>query len=94
MAISWFSVGCYYHMTRRYEISRRFLHKCTCLDKYFCNMDCLWTFSEQDADDQAMSSYRTVSRYFPNSYEPLLFMGMGYLNMNNFIYAEKFLKEA
>lgn len=95
-AISWFSVGCYYYMTRRYEISRRFLHKCTCLDKYFFAAWIVYghTFSEQDADDQAMASYRTVSRYFPNSYEPLLFMGMGYLNMNNFVYAEKFLKEA
>eukprot|EP01084_Bolivina_argentea_P214413 364007_1 len=95
-AISWFSVGCYYYMTRRYEISRRFLHKATCLDKYFFAAWIVYghTFSEQDADDQAMASYRTVHRYFPNSYQPLLFMGMGYLNMNNYIYAEKFLKEA
>jgi len=95
-AVSWFAVGSYYFMTRRYEISRRFLHKATCLDKYFFAAWIVYghTFSEQDADDQAMASYRTVNRYFPNSYQPLLFIGMGYLNMNNFVYAEKFLKEA
>jgi len=95
-AVSWFGVGCYYYMTRRYEISRRFLHKATCLDKYLFAAWIVYghTFSEQDADDQAMASYRTVNRYFPSSYQPLLFMGMGYLNMNNYVYAEKFLKEA
>ncbi len=75
-AISWFSVGCYYYMTRRYEISHRFLHKATSLDKYFFAAWIVYghTFSEQDADDQAKAAYRTVNRYFPNSYQPLLFM--------------------
>ena len=95
-AVSWFSVGCYYYMTRRYEISRRFLHKATSLDKYLFAAWIVYghTFSEQDADDQAMASYRTVHRYFPYSHEPLLFMGMAHLNMSNYLYAEKFLKES
>lgn len=95
-AVSWFSVGCYYYMTRRYEISRRFLHKATSLDKYQFAAWIVYghTFSEQDADDQAMASYRTVHRLFPHSHEPLLFMGMAHLNMSNYLYAEKFLKES
>ena len=55
-----FRVGCYYYMTRRYEISRWFLHKATCLDKYLFAAWIVYghTFSEQDAGDQAMASYK------------------------------------
>merc|ERR1719334_1453181 len=83
-------------MTRRYEISRRFLAKATSLDKHLLAAWLAYahTFAEQDADDQAMASYRTVSRLFPVAHQPPLLMGMGYLGVNNLVYAEKFLRES
>ena len=95
-AISWVAVGSYYYMIGRYDVSRRHLSKATRIDKYCYHAWILFahSFACQDHSDQALQAYRSAHRYFPYSHVPLLCMGMQYLQMSDYHYAEKFLKQS
>lgn len=34
-AVSWFAVGCYYHLTGNYDSARRYFEKSTHIDNWF-----------------------------------------------------------
>lgn len=65
--LSWFAIGTYYFLTKKYEIARKYFQKANILDRNFIYS---WigfghSFAIQDESDQAMSVYRTCSRLFP-----------------------------
>lgn len=83
--LSWFAVGTYYFLTKKYEVSRKYFQKAIMLDKNFIYawIGMAHSFAIQDESDQAMSVYRTISRLFPGCYLAHLYMGMEYLRTNN-----------
>jgi len=91
-AKSWYAVGCYYFLTRKFELARRFFLKSTSLDEYFAPA---WlgyghTFAEQDESDQALAAYRTAARFFSGSHLPPLCIGMEYAKTGNLQVADQF----
>lgn len=93
-AVSFFAGGCYYEMTGKFEMARRFYSKATLQDPQFAPAWIAYghSFSSQNESDQAMEAYRTASRLFPGTFQPWLFMGMEYLRTNCFKLAEQTLE--
>ena len=63
-ATAWFSVGCYYYVIKRFEESRKYLHKTTTLDR---NYGAAWlmrghAFAAENEHDQAMAAYFKASQ--------------------------------
>ncbi|EAS06252.1 tetratricopeptide repeat protein (macronuclear) [Tetrahymena thermophila SB210] len=83
--LSWFAIGTYYYLTKKYEVARKYFQKAIYLDRNFVYawIGMAHSFAIQDESDQAMSFYRTVSRLFPGCYLAHLYMGMEYLRTNN-----------
>jgi len=95
LPISWFAVGCYYYLIRKYDLARRYFNKSTTIDHHFAPG---WIgfgndFAMQDESDQAMAAYRTAARLFEGSHIPLLYIGMEYLRTNNLTLSEQVLIE-
>ena len=95
-AVSWFAVGCYYHLVQDFESARRYFSKATTLNHRFAPA---WVgfghaFAAQDESDQAMAAYRTASRLFPGSYLPWLGIGIEYLRTNHLPLALQYIKQA
>ena len=95
-AVSWYAVGCYYHMIGDFENARRYFSKATTIDHRFAPA---WVgfghaFAAQDESDQAMAAYRTASRLFPGSHIPWLGIGMEYLRTNHLHLALQYIKQA
>ena len=84
-ALSWFAIGTYYFLIKKYEIARKFYQKALVFDKnfLFAWVGLAHSFAIQDESDQAMSVYRSVSRLFPGCHSAHLYMGMEYLRLNN-----------
>ena len=85
MQVSWYAIGCYYHLIGDFENARRYFSKSTTIDHRFAPA---WVgfghaFAAQDESDQAMAAYRTASRLFPGSHIPWLGIGMEYLRTNH-----------
>jgi anaphase-promoting complex subunit 6 len=83
--VAWFAVGCYYFLTKKYELARKYFQKGISLDRSSIHA---WiglghSFAVQDESDQAMSVYRTVARLFPGCNAAHLYSGMEYLRTNN-----------
>ena len=95
-AVSWYAVGCYYHMVGDFENARRYFSKSTTIDHRFAPA---WVgfghaFAAQDESDQAMAAYRTASRLFPGSHIPWLGIGMEYLRTNHLHLALQYIRQA
>jgi tetratricopeptide (TPR) repeat protein len=95
-AVSWYAVGCYYHMISDFENARRYFSKATTIDHRFAPA---WVgfghaFAAQDESDQAMAAYRTASRLFPGSHIPWLGIGMEYLRTNHLHLALQYIRQA
>jgi anaphase-promoting complex subunit 6 len=95
-AVSWYAVGCYYHMIGDFENARRYFSKSTTIDHRFAPA---WVgfghaFAAQDESDQAMAAYRTASRLFPGSHIPWLGIGMEYLRTNHLHLALQYIRQA
>jgi len=95
-AVSWYAVGCYYHMICDFENARRYFSKATTIDHRFAPA---WVgfghaFAAQDESDQAMAAYRTASRLFPGSHVPWLGIGMEYLRTNHLHLALQYIRQA
>jgi anaphase-promoting complex subunit 6 len=96
LAVSWYAVGCYYHMIADFENARRYFSKSTTIDHRFAPA---WlgfghAFAAQDESDQAMAAYRTASRLFPGSHIPWLGIGMEYLRTNHLHLALQYIRQA
>ncbi|CAN0115211.1 unnamed protein product, partial [Scytosiphon promiscuus] len=95
-AVSWFAVGCYYHLLDKNELAQRYFLKSTKLDGRFAPA---WigfgnAFAAQEETDQAVSAYRTAARLFQGSHLALLYIGMEYVRTHNLALARNFLMGA
>ena len=95
-AVSWFAVGCYYHVVADFENARRYFSKATTINHRFAPA---WVgfghaFAAQDESDQAMAAYRTASRLFPGSHIPWLGIGTEYLRTNHLHLALQYIRQA
>jgi len=93
-SVAWFTAGCYYYMTRKYEHARRFFHKALALDHNFAPAWIAYghAFAQYDESDQALAAYRSASRLFPGSHLPWLFIGMEYVRTNSLQLAQQCLE--
>jgi len=94
--ISWFAVGAYYYLVRKYDVARRHFNKATDIDQHFAPA---WigfghSFGYQDACDQAVAAYRTANRLFPGSHLPLVCIGMEYVRTQNLPLAQLYFERA
>jgi anaphase-promoting complex subunit 6 len=85
IAVSWFAVGSYYFLIKKYDIGRKYFQKANQLDKHFCAswMAFGHCYAAQNESDQAMAAYRTAARLFPGCYLANVCIGMEYLRTNN-----------
>jgi len=95
-AVAWFTVGCYYHMIKKYERARTFFQKAFVYDRNFAPAWIAFghAFAYHDESDQALAAYRTASRLFPGSQLPWLFIGMEYVRTNSLQLAQQCLERA
>ena len=84
-ALSWFAIGTYYFLTKKYETARKFFQKALLFDRNYIYawVGLAHSFAIQDESDQAMSIYRSIARLFPGCHASNLYMGMEYLRLNN-----------
>ena len=95
-AVSWFAVGCYYYVVKKYDVARRYFNKATTLEPQFAPA---WlgygnAYAAVDESDQAMAAYRTAARLFPGSHVPLLCSGTEFLRTNNLKLSEQLLVQS
>ena len=85
LAVSWFAVGSYYYLIKKYDLARKYFNKANRIDKHFAASWIAFghAFAAQDESDQAMAAYRTAARLFPGCHLAPLFIGMEYLRTNN-----------
>jgi anaphase-promoting complex subunit 6 len=85
LAISWFAVGSYYFLIKKYDLARKYFNKANRIDKQFAASWIAFghSFAAQDESDQAMAAYRTANRLFPGCHQAVLYIGMEYLRTNN-----------
>ena len=95
-AISWYAVGSYYFLIKKYPQARKYFQKANNLDKNFAASWIAFghSFAAQDESEQAMAAYRSAARLFPGCHLANLFIGMEYLRMNNLQTAIDFFKQA
>ena len=96
-AISWYAVGCYYLVAKRFDDARRYFGKSTVADQAFAPAWIAFghAFAMQDESDQAVAAYRTASRLFPGMHVPVLCAGMEYSRgSNNASFARSFFEKA
>lgn len=93
-AVAWFTAGCYYYLTKKYEHARRFFNKALSMDHNFAPAWIAYghAFACHDESDQALAAYRTASRLFPGSHLPWLFIGMEYVRTNSLQLAQQCLE--
>lgn len=84
LAISWFAVGSYYYLVKKYDLARKYFEKANKFDKHFaaCWIAFGHSFAALDESEQAMSAYRTASRLFPGCHLAIQCIGMEYLRTN------------
>lgn len=95
-AISWYAVACFYYVTGKYDLARRFLLKSSALNP---NMAELWillghSFAIEAEHDQATSAYFHAAHVLPSSHVPLRFIAKEYLRTNSLTLAAKFIDDA
>jgi anaphase-promoting complex subunit 6 len=91
---SWYAVGMWYAVAQRWAEARRFFSKAVHLDPRFC---AAWiafahSFALEGETEQAVTSYSTAARHFPQSHMPKLFIGMEYIAQGNLLLAKLFLE--
>ena len=84
LAVTWFVVGSYYYLVKKYELARKYFEKANKFDKHFaaCWIAYGHSFAASDESDQAMSAYRTAARLFPGWHLANQCIGMEYLRTN------------
>lgn len=96
IAISWFAVGCYYHIIGKTDYARRYLAKATALDRLFGPAWLAYghSFAIENEHDQAMAAYFKAAQLMKGCHLPLLYIGLECGLTNNIRLAEKFFKQA
>ncbi len=96
MAVSWFAVGSYYYLVKKYDLARKYFEKANKMDKHFV-AGCIafgHSFAALDESEQAMSAYRTAARLFPGCHVAAMCIGMEYLRTNNLQTALGFFQQS
>jgi len=93
LAVSWYAVGCYYYLIRKYDRARRHFNKSTT-----CNRDFGpgWlgfghAFAIEGEHDQALAAYRSAHRLLSRSHLPPLCIGVELVRANNLPLARQFM---
>lgn len=94
--ITWVAIGIYYFSIKQTADARMFFSKASIINPNFA---AAWigfahTFAADGEHEQAISAYATASRLFPGTHLPNLFLGMQYLQMNNYTLAWEYLNFA
>ncbi|PAA48523.1 hypothetical protein BOX15_Mlig003590g3, partial [Macrostomum lignano] len=94
--ISWYAVGCYYLCIHDKEMARRYLMKCTRMNRYFGPG---WialghALAEDTEHDQAIAAYTTAIQAMQGSHVPYLYIGLEYGLTNNLPLASEFFDQA
>jgi len=96
LAVSWYSVGCYYYLIKKYDRARKFFSKST-----NCNRDFgpAWlgfghAFAVEGEHDQALAAYRSANRLMSRSHLPHLCIGIEHLRANNLPLARQFMNKS
>ncbi|CAI2361709.1 unnamed protein product [Moneuplotes crassus] len=84
-AISWYAVGAYYYLIKKYDVSRQYFKKSSKIDQYFAPS---WialghSYALNEEADLAMSVYRTTARLFPGCHQANQCIGMEYFRLGN-----------
>jgi len=84
LAVSWFAVGSYYYLVKKYDLARKYFEKAHKFDKHFAASWIAYghSFAASDESDQAMCAYRTAARLFPGCHMANQCIGMEYLRTN------------
>jgi anaphase-promoting complex subunit 6 len=95
-SIAWFAIGCYYYLAKKFEDASRAFSRARSVDKFSA---AAWVasghvFSAQDESEQALAAYRTASRIFQTSPEPLIFMSMEYRKTKDYSLSRQVLTQA
>lgn len=91
--ITWLAIAIYYLSINKIIELRKFFSKLSLLNPNFGQawIGFAHTFALEGEHEQAISAYATLSRLFPGSHLPNLFLGMQYLQMNNLSLASEYL---
>lgn len=91
--ITWVAIGIYYFAIKQISEARLFFSKASILNPNFASawIGFAHTFAADGEHEQAISAYATASRLFPGTHLPNLFLGMQYLQMNNYTLAWEYL---
>lgn len=94
--ISWFALGCYFHLIKKKDLSRRYLQKALTLNNIFAPAWLLYgnSFSDEEEHDQVMAVYFKASHLMPGCHLPLLYIGVEYVRTDNHKLGEKFIEKA
>ncbi|KIO34707.1 hypothetical protein M407DRAFT_63985 [Tulasnella calospora MUT 4182] len=89
---SWYAVGVYYLMTRKFLDARKFFSKANLMDPRFgpAWIGFAHSYSYEGEHDHAIVAYSTAARLFPGMHLPALFLGMEYLQVNNLALAGEY----
>uniref|UniRef100_A0A1B6LCT4 Cell division cycle protein 16 homolog n=1 Tax=Graphocephala atropunctata TaxID=36148 RepID=A0A1B6LCT4_9HEMI len=95
-AVPWFAVGCYYFITGKRDLARRYLAKATSLDRLFGPAWLAYghSFAVENEHDQAMAAYFSASKLMKGCHLPLLYIGLECGLTNNIRLAERFFTQA
>lgn len=93
---TWLAVGVYYLTISNIPSARRYFSKSSQMDPHYgpAWIGFAHTFAAEGEHEQAISAYSTAMRLFQGTHLPSLFLGMQYLQNNNFNTAAHFLREA
>ena len=78
------------------DMARKYYSKSSSMNNNFQPAMLMYghSFEMESLHDQAMAVYLDLSKAMPNSFLPMLFVGVEYSHLNNAIMAEKYIKEA
>lgn len=91
--LTWLAIGTYYLSIQKMSEARRFFSKASMIHP---NSGAAWigfahTFALEGEHEQAINAYATAARLFPGTHLPNLFLGMQYMQVNNFSLASEHL---
>jgi len=96
LAVTWYAVGCYYHVTQRPSEARRYFGKATSIDPTFSPawLGFAHAFANEGEHDQAIAAYSTAAKLFSRVHLPIMYIGMQQAQLGNYAVAEDYLLSA
>ena len=84
-AISWYTVGCYYWVCKKFEISQKYLQRATKIDRrsHYAWIALGHVLAAQEESEHAISAYRSAYRLAPGDHRPLCYMAKEMIRTSN-----------